>query len=522
LSEQKYIVCCKCDTNAFCSYKWIWLLTAPIDVLFAPKLDRTATESLREQIRRHVAGLIESRRVPSSAPLPSVRALAAMLGVNPMTVAKAYRELAVAGLVEGRGRSGTRVRTAQPSPASQAHLGLLRGRHTRVSISERLFELARAPNVIALTGNYPRPEDSGAPEFQACVAELVSGPLAGDYFRYDPPAGRRELQESVAVFAASSGIDCAPGRIIITAGGQQAIDLVLRSVGQRGAGVVVERPAYFGMLNAIRSAGLRAYEVPVGPAGMDLDILESVLQQQRPRLICVNPTFHNPTGTTMPIENRHRLLSLARQHGALILEDDHYPELRFDGERVPALAAIEGAAELVFYARGFGKAFVPGIRLGFLLVPVSHLRPLLATKATADLQSTALMQGALARFFARGHHLTATDRVLSAYTPRRKQLLRALADCLPQAIRVHPTAGGLSFWLTSDRAAPTSELYYCAAGHGVAFAAGEAFYSRPPAELALRISFGLTPPEQIAEGAERLGNSLRSLLEHGVTPPLPV
>jgi 2-aminoadipate transaminase len=497
-------------------------VTTSIDDVFAPKLDRTTAESLREQIRRHLAGLIESRRLPPAAPLPPVRALAAMLGVNPMTVAKAYRELAVAGLVEGRGRSGTRVRTARPSLAPQSHRSLPRDRHERVSTSERLFELARAPNVIALTGNYPRPEDSGAPEFQACVAELVSGPLAANYFRYDPPAGRRELQEAVSGFVASSGIACPPGRVIITAGGQQAIDLVLRSVRQRGGGVVVERPAYFGILNAIRSAGLRAYEVPVGPAGMDLDILESVLKQEGPRLICVNPTFHNPTGTTIPIESRRRLLSLARQHGALILEDDHCPELRFDGEQVPALAALEGAADLVFYARGFGKAFVPGIRLGFLLVPVSHLRPLLATKASADLQSTALMQGALARFFARGHHQTATNRLLTAYAPRREQLLRALADCLPQAIRVHPPAGGLSLWLTMDRAAPASELYYCAAGHGVAFAAGEAFYARPPAELALRISFGLTPPEQIAEAAERLGNSLRDLLERCIASPLPL
>jgi 2-aminoadipate transaminase len=192
------------------------------------------------------------------------------------------------------------------------------------------------------------------------------------------------------------------------------------------------------------------------------------------------------------------------------------------GMQVPALAAIEGAADLVFYARGFGKAFVPGTRLGFLLVPVSHLRPLLATKAAADLQSTALMQRALARFFARGHHQTAMDRMLSAYSPRREQLLRALADCLPQAVRIHPAAGRLSLWLTMDRGAPTSELYYCAASHGVAFAAGEAFYARAPAELALRISFGLTPPEQIAEGAERLGNSLRDLLERGVALPLPV
>jgi 2-aminoadipate transaminase len=497
-------------------------VTTSVDAVFAPKLDRKAGESLREQIRRHLAELIETRQVPPTAPLPPVRALAAMLGVNPMTVAKAYRELAVAGLVEGRGRSGTRVRTVRSLQAPKSQRAQPRDRYARVSTSERLFELARAPNVIALTGNYPRPEDSGAPEFQACVAELVSGSLATDYFRYDPPAGRRELQESVSAFAATSGIECPPGRVIITAGGQQAIDLVLRSVDQRGRGIVVERPAYFGILNVVTSAGLRVYEVPVGSAGMNLDILESVLKQHRPRLICVNPTFHNPTGTTMPLENRRRLLSLARQYGALVLEDDHCPELRFDGEHVPALAALEEAADLVFYARGFGKAFVPGIRLGFLLTPASHLRRLLAIKAASDLQSTALMQGALARFFARDYHKVATNRLLTAYAPRREQLLRALAHRLPKAIRIHPAAGGLSLWLTMDRAAPTSELYYCAAGHGVAFAAGEAFYARPPAELALRISFGLTPPRQIAEGAERLGSSLHDLLERGIAPPLPV
>lgn len=463
------------------------------------------------RIRDEFIGMITSGKLKDGSKLPTVRALAKERSINPMTVARAYRELAQLGFVVARPGSGSFV--------SKAGRGSPNGRAQPPAepsidpggISSRLFELARAPGVIAFTGNYPTVELSDAGTFARCLSELLARG-ADDFFRYDPPAGREELREALLPFLGLQSIAMRADDIIITSGGQQGMDIVARHLLAPGDRVVLEEPAYFGAINVVRAAGAVPIPMQFGPNGFDLDELAQAIRKHDPRLIIINPTFHNPTGHSVPLEQRYGLLELARNSGTPILEDDHSPEIRFRGDPLPPLRALPGAEELVYYTRGFGKTFIPGVRLGFLLPRRSGLQGCLAIKATTDLQSPALLQGALAAYLQQTDWRAYLARLRARYGERQEQLFEILTTTLGDYGRLSLPDGGLNLWLELSGAINVRDVYFNAVRRGVAFAVADSFSFRPDRPSALRIAFGLTDPKDYAEGARRLANVLRNVV----------
>ncbi|MGQ9369284.1 PLP-dependent aminotransferase family protein [Azospirillum sp. ST 5-10] len=482
----------------------------------AMPLDRDGGKPVFAQIRDRLVGMIGSGALADGARLPPIRTLAEALGVNAMTVAKAYRELAQGGFTEARAGGGTYVRApappGRPAPAGAGVAAGEAGEAEPVPLTARLFELARAPGVIGFTGNYPGAEESRVELFRRRIAALAAGPAADRFFRYDPPNGRQCLREATASFLADQGIAARPGEIMVTSGGQQAIDLAVRALVRPGDLVVVERPTYHGALAALREAGARLAEVPLTEDGPDLDRLDALLAGERPRLVYLNPTFQNPTGTTIGLTARQAILDRLRARGVPLLEDDHCPELRFRGAPVPAFRALAGAEETVFYARGFGKAMLPGVRLGFLLAPAWAHKRLAELKALTDLQSNAFMQGALADWLG-GDRAAVVDRLVRVYGARQQRLVDCLRAGLPPTVRIVQPDGGLSLWMELPDGAAVGELYYRAVNRGVAFAPGTPFYAAAPDPRTLRLSFGLVPDDRIAEGAGRLCSLVRDLVD---------
>lgn len=489
---------------------------AKIVALPLPKLTLGAGKGgpVYAQLRDHLADLIDKGELEPSARLPPVRHLARELSLNPLTVARAYKELAQAGLIVTRGGGGTFVHSPEGGVVDKARGGASEtGKASPpFSISERLYELASAPGVIAFTGNYPAAADADIRAFQACLAELARQRLDA-FFRYEPPAGRLELRREIAGFVAAQGIRATAEDVVVTSGGQQALDMTVRLLVPARTSVVVERPTYFGMLNALGVQGARILEVPLEPDGMQLDILERQLRTHRPRLICLNPTFQNPTGTTTSLEKRRAILALARQYGAAIFEDDHCPELRYEGEPVPPIKALARPEDEVYYGRGFGKVYLPGLRMGFLLPPAAARQKILAIKASTDLQSNPLMQEALARYLAAGAAQAHAKRMRKIYAERQRAILQALKAGLPSGCAVERPSGGLNLWLSLPKGADTRELYFQSVRRGVATVPGEVFYASDPALTTLRLSFGLVPPQQIGEGVRRLCAMVEALLD---------
>ncbi len=289
------------------------------------------------------------------------------------------------------------------------------------------------------------------------------------------------------------------------------MDIVARQVLSPGDRVILAQPAYFGAINVVRAA--RAVPVPLrlGPDGFDLDEAAALIRKHDPRLIIIDPTFQNPTGRCVPLDQRRALLDLALNTGTPILEDDHSPEMRFRGTHLPPLRSLPGGDQLVYYTRGFGKTFIPGIRLGFLLPPADALADCLEIKATTDLQSPALPQGALARY------LNTTDwpgylkRLCAVYGARQQQLFEILVRTIGGYGNMTLPDGGLNLWIEMANEISTREVYFNAVRRGVAFAVSDSFSFNPERPSALRIAFGLTDPQDFEEGARRLADVLRSV-----------
>lgn len=458
------------------------------------------------QIRDHVRDLIAGGALRPGMRLPPVRSLAQQLGVNQITVSKAYRELADSNLIEGRRGGGSFVRA--PSMAVPA-----RKTFDRVEplLAERLFELSRAPGVIAFSSNYPRADHATIETFSACVKAAATETMEA-CFHYDPPLGRPALREQIKTYLATHGIAADNENILITAGGQQAIDLAVRALVPPGATAIVEQPAYYGVLNALRGVGANIVGVPLEADGMNIDVLKQHLMSGQVRLIYTNPTFQNPTGITMSEEKRRALLALARQYKAVIVEDDHSSELRFSGTPVPSIRALATPDDPVLYAKGLGKVFLPGSRIGYLVMPDSLRTDLLMAKAHADLHTNNLMQEAVTRYFAGGHQVATLKTLVSTYRKRHDELYKGLSAGMPEGTLIKRPEGGLSFWLTLPKGADVSELYYRAVRRGVAFVSGEVFYASRLDVESLRISFGLNEAGELSEGVKRLCSVVRDLL----------
>jgi 2-aminoadipate transaminase len=467
------------------------------------------------QIQEQIVDRIAAGELTPGMRLLPVRRLAKQLGINHMTVAKAYKDLADAGFVEGRAGGGTHVRTLNGMGSRR-----VRGSATTAAetlLSERLYELSHAPGVIGFTGNYPAPDSDCAGEFEICLKSVVADGLA-PYFSFDPPNGRVGFCHCIVDYLAEQGVVTPLENVIVTSGAQQAIKLVTRFLVPHGASAIVERPAYYGVINALRTVSARIFKVTLEPDGMDIEKLELYLSRHRPRLIYTNPTFQNPTGVTTSAEKRRSILALARKYGVAILEDDHSSELRFSGCPVPSIRALSESGDNVFYVHGFGKVFLPGTRLGYVVAPMHARRSLLALKAHSDLHTNGIMQEAMTWFLARRNYPKVLERMKKAYAAKQRHLIRSLSAGMPPGTLIGSPEGGLSLWLTLPEGAEVSELYYRAVRRGVAFVAGEVFYASHVNPRTLRVSFGLVENDVLEEGVSRLCSVARDLMRPRSAP----
>jgi GntR family transcriptional regulator/MocR family aminotransferase len=461
------------------------------------------------QLHEQIVDRIAAGELTAGARLPPVRRLAQQLGINHMTVAKAYKDLAEAGFVEGRAGGGTHVRAPYGTGSRRA-----RGSEAGTVgplLSERLYELSHAPGVIAFNANYPEPDPECVREFEICLQSVIADGLS-PYFAYDPPNGRISFRRSIVDYLAEQGLTTAPEDVIVTSGAQQAIELVVRLLVPHGSPVIVERPSYYGVINALRSVSARILEVPLESDGMGIEMLEGHLARHRPRLIYTNSTFQNPTGVTTSIEKRRRILALAREHGVSILEDDHNSELRFAGSPVPSIRSLAEPVDNVFYVRGFGKIFLPGTRLGYVVTPAHARRPLLALKAHSDLHTNGIMQEAMARFLSRKNYPKILERMKRVYAAKQRKVISSLSAGMPLGTLIGRPEGGLSLWVTLPEGTEVSELYYRAVRRGVAFVAGEVFYASHVNPRTLRVSFGLLGDGVVEEGVSRLCSVAKDLM----------
>jgi 2-aminoadipate transaminase len=377
-------------------------------------------------------------------------------------------------------------------------------RDVRSSPVREILALTERPGVISFAGGLPAPELFDAPGLRAAFADALSDAAAGRSLQYSTTEGDPRLRAAVAARLTVRGLPTEPGEVLITSGSQQALTLVAAVLLEPGDCVVVEEPSYLAALQAFALAGARVVPVPCDEEGLDLEALEALVAERRPKLLYTIPTFHNPTGRTLGLERRRALAALAERTGLWIVEDDPYGELRYSGEPLPPLATLPGAEDRTLALSTLSKIAAPGLRIGWVRTPAAVRHALVVAKQAADLHSSTVDQAAAARWL---ETVDLDERVAglrAAYGARRDTLLDGLGEALPPGSTHNHPHGGMFVWARLPEGWDADDLLRQALERDVAFVPGYPFFAGEPDRATLRLSFTTHPPGEIAEGLARL------------------
>ena len=480
-----------------------------------------AAAPLYQQIRDGLRAEVMGGVLPAGSRLPSSRQLARDLGVSRITVVNAYAELEAEGLVESRGGAGTfvlapwevaEVRAQRRPRAAQPRWQAELAAHTRPQRARALREDARRAADAAFI-SFARARGDARPfpveEFRRILAAALEHDRPA-CLEYEAAEGYPPLRDAVASYLRQLGVDAAAADVVITAGAQQAIDLLARVLVRPGDRVVVEEPTYPGALDAFESAGASLVPIPVDREGMRTDLLRRALAAGA-RLVYTVPTFHNPTGAVMSAQRRHELVALAHERGLPVVEDDYLREVRFGSPIPPPLAAFDQHGN-VLHVGSFSKSLLPTLRLGYVVVRGPLREQLVALKRVADAGSSALLQRALHGFLRSGVLHRHWKRASRLYRRRQAALVAAMRRHFPAGARWTAASGGVLTWVRVPDGVSVDALWEEAIAHGVGFAPGSAFFVEPADQPFIRLNFAALDDEQIERGVATIGRLMAQQL----------
>jgi 2-aminoadipate transaminase len=387
-----------------------------------------------------------------------------------------------------------------------------RAQGMRASDIREILKITAQPDVISLAGGLPAPELFPIDEYRRAF-EWVLESDGAQALQYGPSEGYRPLRKLLAERLSRFGIESSVDHILVTNGSQQALDLIGKIFLNPGDAVVVEKPTYLGALQAFNQYQATYAAVPMDEDGMRVDEVERVLAQQHARgqrikFIYALPNFQNPTGRTMSLARRRRLVELASQHGVPIVEDDPYGELRFEGQPLPTLKSLDTEG-LVIYLGTFSKILAPGFRLGWIVAAHEAMEALLHGKQPSDLHTGMAQQMATYEVARDGFVDRHVERIKAFYKERRDVMLEAIAEHFPPEAHYTRPGGGLFVWAELPRHVDTRELLLDAIQDKVAFVPGQGFHPDRSGTNTMRLNFSNVPPEQLREGIRRLGRAIQ-------------
>jgi len=461
------------------------------------------------QIAGHIRSEIASGALRAGGRLPPIRVLATQIGVNRDTVALAYEALAAEGLVESAVGRGTFVRArAEACPsAAPVELALATPVASLLAYENARPRFGASSDVVPLHSLIPDSAFYPVAAFRRALNRVLARDGAA-LLRYGAPQGHIGLREILAERLQRAGCRISADEIVLCHGASQGISLALRLFAESGDHIAVEVPTYQNLLATLIALGLRPTPVSLGPDGPDLEQLERALARPEVKAFYTIPTFHNPMGITTAVERRHELLEVAARCGVPVIEDGFEMDLRFTGQEVPPLAALDERG-LVVHLASFSKSLFPGVRVGSLTARGRALEGLLALKHSTDLSDSLPLQAAVHEFVRSG----AYDRHLARIRPmlrlRTEAVLEALEREMPEGTTWTRPEGGYQVWVELPFEVDSRDLLADAAREGVLFAPGSQFLADRGASRGLRLSLAQADESQIRRGVAILGRVAR-------------
>ena len=388
--------------------------------------------------------------------------------------------------------------------------------NVETSAIRELFKLLGKPGIISFAGGFPDSAMFDVAGIQQAVDAALQGE-PGAALQYGATEGYQPLREQLAGFMQSKGVQGLAGDgLIVTTGSQQALDLLGKTLLEPGSKAIVEGPTFLATIQCFRLYGAELISAPIDGEGVQVDRLEQLIMEHKPRLVYLIPTFGNPSGAMLSLERRKRVLELAVKHQTLIVEDDPYGDLYFDAPPPPSLLALSsqvpGSRDWLVHCGSLSKVLSPGLRVGWMVAPPELLAKATMCKQFSDAHTSTFAQATAARYLAAGLMPATLAKVRATYGRRAQVMGDALRQELGAAVQFVQPQGGLFVWArltgAGGKLQDAGELAQRAIAQGVAFVPGAPFYCANPDRSTFRLSFATVGEDLIREGVARLGRSL--------------
>ena len=387
--------------------------------------------------------------------------------------------------------------------------------NVETSAIRELFKLLGKPGIISFAGGFP---DSAMFDVQG-ITEAVNKALEGEpgtALQYGATEGYQPLRELLAAFMQSKGAQVAADQLIVTTGSQQALDLLGKCLVDPDSKAIVEGPTFLATIQCFRLYGAELISAPIDGEGVQVDQLERLITEHKPKFVYLIPTFGNPSGAMLSLERRKRVLELAVKYQTLIIEDDPYGDLYFDAPPPPSLLALSaqvpGSRDCLVHCGSLSKVLSPGLRVGWMVAPPELLAKATMCKQFSDAHTSTFAQATAAQYLAGGHMPGTLARVRAVYGARAKTMGDALRNDLGAEIDFVQPQGGLFVWArltgAGGKIKDGNEFAKRAIAEGVAFVPGAPFYCANPDLSTLRLSFATADEGKIREGIGRLAKAL--------------
>lgn len=388
--------------------------------------------------------------------------------------------------------------------------------NVETSAIRELFKLLGKPGIISFAGGFP---DSAMFDVEG-LREASQQALAqepGAALQYGATEGYEPLRSQIAAFEQSKGVQgLEPHQLIVTTGSQQALDLLGKTLVDPGSKVIVEGPTFLATIQCFRLYGADLVSAPIDAQGVQVDKLEALIKEHKPKFVYLIPTFGNPSGALLSLERRKRVLELAVKYQTLIVEDDPYGDLYFGDAPPPSLLAltkdVPGSRDWLVHCGSLSKVLSPGLRVGWLVAPPELLAKATMCKQFSDAHTSTFAQATASQYLKSGRMPATLKRVRQAYGERAAAMGEALKRELGDAIEFTQPQGGLFFWArltgAGGKISDAGEFAKRAIEQGVAFVPGAPFFAKEPDKSALRLSFATADVGKIMEGALRLRSAV--------------
>lgn len=462
-------------------------------------LDKNLDIPLYIQLYNNIKRMIEKEEIKEGEKLPSIRKLANKLHVNNITVVNAYKRLEKEDYIYSIKGSGTYVKKSNYDVFNSSR----KNNHIKLMVEGVLPISKESINFASVS---PTPEMFPIEEFKEALIEVLERDK-GKAFVYPEIKGYEPFRESISSFLYTNyNMNVDKSQVLVISGGQQGIDLITKTLISPGDYIFAENPTYNTAINSFKSRGAKTIGIPILEDGIDIDRLNKYLKKYKPKFIYMMTNFQSPTTYSYSHEKKKELINLSNKYNFYIIEDDFLTDLDYDEKRKSPLKSMDNS-DKVIYIKSFSKIFMPGVRIGFMIVPKHLFSNIIRAKHTTDISSSGYLQRAFDLYLRKDLWKNHIKTIKKAYSEKYNTMIKELEKIKKYGVSFIEPKGGLSIWLKLPEEIDAIDLYNQCVKSGITLVPGEIFFIDDSIYTNyVRISFGAVSKEEIIQGVRIIEN----------------